>query len=792
MMLIRRAAVLGAGRMGTAVAAHLANSGIPTLLLDLAPTELTEEEQKKGLGLDHPRVRNRLAEQAIATAVKGRPAAFAHQTKVGLLMPGNFADDLDKLRGVDWVVEAVVERLDIKQELLSRVAGHLGPQTVISTNSSGLSVDAMAAVLPDDIKKRFLGTHFFFPPRYMYLLELIAGAATNPVIVAGLKEFAELRLGKGVVLSEDTPNFVANRVGIFSTVYAINAMDKYGLTIEEVDAASGRALGRAVTATYGTSNLAGTDVLAFAVASHYETAVNDEMREQWRLPDWILEMVKRGYLGEKVGGSFFREKRTLVIDPATLEYRPWQDPRQPSIAEANKISDPVARVKKFISLDDAAARFGWDLLAATLVYSANRVPEICENITEIDRGMRWGYAWDFGPFELWDALGVRETVARMKAEGRAVPGWVEKLAASDSPYFYRREAERTRVWGPGQAEHKILPSRARTIMLADLKRAGKTLDENEAASLIDLGDRVACVEFHTKANMASLEALALIEKAIAAAGDAYDALVIGNQGSNFSAGADLKMMVDKIAAQDWAGIDASLQAAQRASMAMKYAPIPMVAAPFGRVLGGGLEVCLHCHRIQAHAEVNMGLVETGVGLVPAAGGIKESLLRAMVHAKGAIGLFPIIQRPFQAIAQATTTGSAWDAFDLEFMRPGDGVTMNRDSLIYAAKEVALSMLETGWQPLIPAKVTVMGRDGIGNFRGILSNIRGGDFISGHDYFLSMAIAEVISGGNVDAGVEVDEQYLLDLEREAFLKVCRTPQTMERLQHMLNTGKPLRN
>jgi 3-hydroxyacyl-CoA dehydrogenase len=792
MTLIRRAAVLGAGRMGTAVAAHLANSGIPTMLLDLAPTELTDDEKKKGLELSHPRVRNRLAEAAIAAATKSRPAAFAHPSKVGLLQPGNFDDDLEKLRDVDWVVEAVVERLDIKIALLARVADYLGPKTIMSTNSSALSVNAMAEALPADLKRRFLGTHFFFPPRYMYLLELIPGKATDPAVVEGLKEFGELRLGKGIVMSEDTPNFVANRIGIFSTVYAINAMDKYGLTIEEVDAASGRALARSVTATYGTSNLAGTDVLSFAVASHYEAAVNDEMREQWHLPEWILEMVKRGYLGEKVGGSFFRERRTLVIDPATLEYRPWQDPRQPSIAEAGRISDPVARVKKFISADDAAARFGWDLLAATFVYSANRVPEICADIAQIDRSMRWGYAWDMGPFELWDALGVKETVERMKAEGRAVPEWVEKLAASDSPYFYKKEADRTLAWGPGQTKHEALPGRSRVIMLADLKRVGKTLDENAAASLIDLGDRVACVEFHTKANVISLDVLSFIEEAIAQAGHVYDALVIGNQGSNFGAGADLKMMLDLINAEDWGGIDAVTRSAQRASMAMKYAPIPIVAAPFGRVLGGGLEVCLHCHRVQAHADVNMGLVETGVGLVPGAGGMKEAVLRTMASAQGVTWQYFIMRRSFDAITQAKVSSSAWDAFDLGYLRPGDGVTMNKDGLIYAAKQVALSMVETGWQTPAPVKVKVMGRDGVGNYRGLLRNMRGGEFISEHDRFLGSKVAFVLSGGDVDIYTEVDEQYLLDLERKAFLEACRMPQTVERIQAMLTTGKPLRN
>ena len=791
MLLIRKAAVLGAGRMGTAVAAHLANAGIPTLLLDLTPTELTEDEQKRKLTLESKQVRNRFAEAGIATAAKGRPAAFAHASRVGLLTPGNFDDDLAKLADVDWVVEAVVEKLDIKQDLLARVAQHVGPNTIVSTNSSGLSVNAMAAALPDELKTRFLGSHFFFPPRYMYLLELIPGEKTDPAVVAALKDFAELRLGKGVVLSNDTPNFVANRVGIFSTVYAINAMDKYGLTIEEVDAASGRALARSVTATYGTSNLAGTDVLSFAVASHYETAVNDEMREQWHLPQWILDMVAKGYLGEKTGGSFFREKRTMVIDPATLDYRPWEDARQPSLAEANKISDPVERVRTFISFDDDAARFGWDLLAATFVYSANRVPEICDNIAEIDRGMRWGYAWDFGPFELWDALGVKETVVRMQAEGRAVPEWVLALAASDSPHFYKRDGDALTVYGP-QRTHTALASRPRTIVLADLKRAGKTLDESPAASLIDLGDRVACLEFHTKANMMTEGVHQFTEKVLSAAGRDYDALVIGNQGSHFSGGADLKMMADRIHAGDFDAIDATLRYVQKVSMTLKYSPIPVVAAPFGRVLGGGLEVCLHCDRIQADADVSMGLVESSVGLIPSAGGIKESLLRAMEVMKGVTWPFPNLMPTFEALAQAKTSGSAWDAFDMNYMRRGDGVTMNRESVIYAAKQTALRMLEAGYQPPLPAKVKVMGLDGIGNFRSILYNMGQSQFISEHDGYLGEKIAWVLSGGEVDPGTEVDEWHLLNLERTAFLEICHMPKSLERIQAMLTTGKPIRN
>jgi 3-hydroxyacyl-CoA dehydrogenase len=792
MLVIKKAAVLGAGRMGTAVAAHFANAGIPTLLLDVVPTQLTDEEQKKGLDLNSPAVRNRLATAGIATAAKGRPAAFAHPSKVNLLMPGNFEDDLAKLADCDWVVEAVVEKLDIKQQLLAKVAPHLGPKTVLSSNSSSLSINAMASVLPDAVKPRFLGTHFFFPPRYMYLLELIPGKATDAALVDGLREFAELRLGKGVVMSEDASNFVANRIGIFTTVHAINVQDKYGITIEQVDAAAGRALARSVTAIYGTSNLAGTDVLAFAVASHYATTPNDEMREYWKLPQWILDMVDRGYLGEKTGGSFFREKRTLVIDPKTLEYIPWQNPQDESLAEANKISNPVERVKKFISFDDPAARFGWDILATTLIYSANRIPEITSDIAQIDRGMRWGFAWELGPFELWDGLGVKETVERMKAEGRAVPEWVLKLAESDYPYFYKKEPGVLKAWGPGQTEHKALAPRARVISLADLKATGKTLEENEHAALIDLGDRVACLEFRTKANTVGEGVQRFIQKAIDQAGDAYDALVVGNQGSHFSAGADIKMMVDLVQAGDFAAIEELLKLAQKTNMAIKYAAIPIVAAPFGRVLGGGLELCLHCARVQADANVGMGLVELGVGLVPAAGGMKEAVIRTMYNAGAVAWPYKMYRRSFDAITQAKVSSSAWDAMDLGYLRQGDCISMNNEHLIHAAKQTALALLEAGYQPPQPAKIRVMGRDGVGNFRGLLNNVQQGLFMSDHDRYLADKVAYVLSGGNVDLNTEVDEQFLLDLERQAFMEVCRTPKTMERMQAMLTTGKPLKN
>ena len=772
MMVIRKAAVLGSGLMGATVAAHLANAGIPTVVLDLPPTE-TAENGLKALG-------------------EARPAPLAHKDRQALLSAGNFDDDLGRLADVDWVVEAVVENLEVKTALFARVAEHLNDRAIVTTNSSGLSVNAMAEALPEALRPRFFGAHFFNPPRYMYLLEVIPSEYTDEAVVDGFADFAAQRLGKGVVRCNDRPMFVANRIGMFTTVHAMNTMAEYGLTVEEVDAASGPAIGRAVTATFGTADLAGSDILAHNVAAHYETAADDEMRELWKVPEWVLAQIERGNTGNKAGAGFFKDRRAVTIDPETLEYRPFQKPRQASLQAAAGIKDPVERVQDVVSRDDEAARFAWEILAGTMLYAAHRIPEICDDITAIDDAMRWGYAWDLGPFEMWDALGVPETVARMKADGRAIPPWVEALAASEQPSFYLREDGKTLIWGPGQTEHVALRPRARTIHLARLKATGHVLAEDEHASLVDLGDRVACIEFHTKANIVSEGVLAFVEQTLAEAGGDYDALVVGNQGSHFSGGADLQMMVGKIEAQDWDGIDATLRNAQRASMALKYSPIPVVAAPFGRVLGGGLEVCLHCSRVQAHTDAAMGLVETSVGLVPAAGGIKEMTVRASTAHAGEAIMFPILRKPWEAITMARTSRSALDAAELGFLRGGDGITMDRDSIIYAAKQVACAMADAGYQPPVPPAITVQGRDGLANFHKLLHIVRCGDFISDHDQLLSDQVAWVMCGGDVDPGSVVDEQYLLDLERQAFLTVCRTEKTMERLQAVLTTGKPIRN
>ncbi|MBI5442530.1 MAG: 3-hydroxyacyl-CoA dehydrogenase/enoyl-CoA hydratase family protein [Deltaproteobacteria bacterium] len=785
MAMIRRAVVLGAGVMGSGIAEQLANAGVPTLLLDVVPKELTEDEQKKGLDLDHPSVRNRFALKGIEGAKKG---GFGNPDRAKLVTPGNFEDDLPKLADADWVIEVVVERLDIKVDLLRRVAAHLSADALLTTNTSGLSVNAMADALPEGLRPRFFGTHFFNPPRYMYLLELIPARTTSEEILKGFRDFAEVRLGKGVVEGKDTPNFVANRVGIYSMTYPIGIMGKHGFGVEEVDAATGKVLGRAM-ATFATHDLAGIDTYPHVVRSQYEGAPDDECRDQLVLPAWIHGMIERGYFGRKVGKGFYTDKGKSVIEPATLEYRPVRKVEFASLAQAAKTSDPRARIAGLVKADDAAGRFAWDVTAATLLYAAHRVPEISDQLVEIDRAMRWGYAWEIGPFEIWDALGVRESVERMTAEGRSVPEWVQALASSESPSFYQREALETRAWDPGQKRHVPVAADPRAIVLADRKKAGRTLRENDQAGLIDLGDGVACVEFRTKANVVDEGVLELLQEAVAGAGR-YDALVIGNQGPLFSAGANLAAMADKILREDWEAIDRTIRTAQGAMMALKQSPIPVVAAAFGKVLGGGLEVCLHCHRVQAGHETNMGLVEVGVGLIPAAGGIKESLLRAMALAGGSP--LSAVQKAFEAVAQARVTGSAWEAFDLRYLRPGDGVTLNREHLLYAAKRAAVALVETGWQPTPPATVAVLGHDGLANLRAQIHNMRDAGYLSEHDALLADKVAWVLCGGDIEAGTVVGEQYLLDLERKAFVELCQTEKTLQRIQYMLQTGKPLRN
>jgi 3-hydroxyacyl-CoA dehydrogenase len=800
-MPIRKAAVLGAGVMGSAIAAHLANAGIPSLLLDIVPLEPTEEEKKKGQDLAHPPVRSRLAREGIEKALKASPAAFGHRDRAALVTPGNLEDDLPRLAGVDWVVEAVVERLDVKTALFAKLAPHLKAGALLTTNTSGLSVNAMAQTLPEALRPRFFGTHFFNPPRYMHLMELVPAATTDPEALRAFARFAEDRLGKGVVFAKDTPNFIANRVGVFSMLYTLRAMEQHGLTVEQVDAVTGKALARPKSATFRTADLVGLDVLAHVARTQYEGAPDDERREVFALPAWLASMVEQGLLGQKAGAGFYKRvkeaggKTTLAIDPATREYRPTGKADFPALAEAKGIDDPGRRVAALVAGKDPGARLAWDVTAETLLYAARRIPDVADDVPSIDRAMRWGFGWELGPFELWDALGVKASVERMAAEGRDVPEGVRALAASPSPSFYLREGTCLRAWDPVAKTHVPVPERPRVTVLADLKAAGRTLYANPEASLLDLGDGVACLEFHSKMNAIGGGILQAIQKTLAEAGTSYQALVVGNQGENFSVGANLMLLLFEALEGNLPEIDAMVRAFQGGTMALKYAPVPVVAAPFGRVLGGGAEVCLHAHRVQASHETYMGLVEVGVGLLPAGGGTKELLLRAMAKSPAGTGAdpLPFVRQAFETIGMAKVGLSAWEAFDLGFLRGGDAVSMNPEHLIGDAKRAALDLLETGWQPLQrPAKVAVMGRDGLANIRSMLHNMVQGRQISEHDALVGEKVGWVLCGGEVDGGAVVTEDYLLDLERRAFVELCAQRKTLERIQHILKTGKPLRN
>ena len=800
-MPIRKAAVLGAGVMGSAIAAHLANAGIPSLLLDMVPREPTEDEKKRGQDLSHPLVRNRLAREGIDKALRASPAAFGHRDRAALVTPGNLEDDLPRLSDVDWVVEAVVERLDIKTALFAKLAPHIKSGTLLTTNTSGLSINAMARALPEGLRPRFFGTHFFNPPRYMHLMELVPAETTDPEALRAFARFAEDRLGKGVVFAKDTPNFIANRVGVFSMLYTVGAMEKHGLTVEQVDAVTGKALARPNSATFRTADLVGLDVLAHVARTQYEGAPDDERREVFALPGWLAAMVEAGLLGQKAGAGFYKRvkegggKTTLAIDPATREYRPKGKTEFPSLAEAKGIDDPGRRVAALVAGKDPGARLAWDVTAETLLYAARRIPDVAGDVPSIDRAMRWGFGWELGPFEIWDALGVKASVERMSAEGRDVPEGVRALAASPNPSFYLREGTAVRVWNPVARAHATLEDRPRVTVLADLKAAGRTLYANPEASLVDLGDGVACLEFHSKMNAIGGGILQAIQKTVAEAGTSYQALVVGNQGENFSVGANLMLLLFEALEGNIPEIDAMVRAFQRGTMALKYAPVPVVAAPFGRVLGGGAEVCLHAHRVQASHETYMGLVEVGVGLLPAGGGTKELLLRAMSRSPAGTGAdpLPFVRQAFETIGMAKVSLSAWEAFDLGFLRGGDGVCMNPEHLIADAKRAALDLLETGWQPLQrPAKVAVMGRDGLANIRSMLHNMVQGRQISEHDALVGEKVGWVLCGGEVDGGTVVDEDYLLDLERRAFVELCAQKKTLERIQHILKTGRPLRN
>ena len=796
-MQIKKAAVLGAGVMGAQIAAHLANAGIPCLLLDIAPKELTPDEQAKGLTLESRVVRNRIAQAGFDAAQKAKPAAFFVGDAAKLVTVGNFEDDLPKLKDCDWVLEAIVEKLDIKRSLYERIEPHLKPEAIITSNTSGIPLVQLAEGRSDNFRKHFLGTHFFNPPRYLHLMEIITQPETDGDVVCFMAGFLDKTLGKGIVYAKDTPGFVANRIGNFSMLNAFNVMGELGMSFEEVDALTGTVIGHAKSASFRTLDVVGLDTAYNVAKNLYNSLPNDEKRESFKVPAFMEAMVERRLLGDKTGGGFYKKigKDIVTLDTTTFEYRPQQKAQFASLGAAKQIESLPERLRALVYADDKAGEFLWRTMSEAGSYAANRIPEIADNIVEIDNAMKWGFAHEMGPFEKWDAIGVEKSVARLKEEGRSVPANVEKMLAAGAKSFYKTENGHRQYFDFASGEYKPVPVPAGITILKSLKDQSKVIKKNAGASLIDLGDGVACVEFHSKMNALGSDQLGMIGFAIKEVEKNFVGLVIGNQGENFSAGANIMMMLMAAQEGEWDEINLGVRQFQNTTMSLRYSAKPVVVAPHHLTLGGGCEMVLHADRAVAAAETYIGLVEVGVGLIPGGGGTKEMAVRAAEAAEASPGVdhFEALKSNFELTAMGKVATSAVEARKWGLLRKADRVVMNDKRVVEEAKQTVLTLVAEGYTPPQPRQdVLVLGEAALTKFKLGMHMMQRGGYISAHDALIATKIATVMSGGNLTRPTRVSEQYLLDLEREAFVSLCGTKATQERLAHMLKTGKPLRN
>lgn len=790
-MEIRKVAVLGSGVMGSAIAAHLANAGIPSLLLDIVPASLTAEEEAAGLTLEDKKVRNRFADSNKAKLLKANPAPLFVPEFADRIEVGNLTDDLGRLKEVDWVIEVVVERLDIKVDLFRKVAAQVRPGTIVSSNTSGISLQAMVEGLPESFTRYFLGTHFFNPPRYMKLLEIIPGPNTNIEVMRFMQEFGERVLGKGVVLAKDTPNFIANRIGVYGLAVTLQEMARYGLRVDEADALTGPILGRPKSASFRTLDLVGLDTFL-----HVAKNVPGET-DAFVLPDFVEKMLQNGWLGEKAKQGFYRMNKGLegkvleILDYTSLTYVPTQPVKFASLEKAKAAGSLPEKVRTLVNGKDKATEFSWSILKAVLLYAAKVAPEVADDIAAVDDAMRWGFNWEMGPFELWDALGVKATAERIKQDGGELPELVESLLAQGQESFYSKTpAGVAYLAGESYVEKVANPFE---FSLKQAHKQGKEIFGNAGASLIDMGDGVACLEFHSPNNSIGGDILSMIHKSLEEVEKNYLGLVIGNQGKNFCVGANLMLILLEAEEGNWPEIDLMVREFQRATMALKYARRPVVSAPFGMCLGGGTEVCLHSHAIQASAESYMGLVELGVGLLPAGGGTKEMAVRAMEGILPGVQAAPdyFLAKRFEIIAMAQVSTSAEKARQLGFLRDHDRLSMNPDHILSDAKARVID-LSRNFRPNLPTQVKTAGPGVRATLELALYGMQEGRYISEYDEHLGKKLAHVMTGGDRPAGSMVSEQYYLDLEREAFMSLAGEPKTQERIRYMLAKGKPLRN
>jgi 3-hydroxyacyl-CoA dehydrogenase len=806
---IRKVAVLGAGTMGARIAAHVANAGFPCVLLDIVPpgTEPSADKSAK----------NKIVAAGFGAAKKSKPAAFSDPANASLITIGNFDDDLKLISGCDWIIEAVAENLEIKRALLKKVEALRKPGSIVTTNTSGLPVSSIAEGFSPDFRKNWFGTHFFNPPRYMRLLEIIPTPEADPAAIAAVSHFGDVWMGKGIVRAKDTPNFIGNRIGTFSVLNVMRVMQEMDLSIEDVDALTGTAVGWPKSATFRTIDLVGLDILGSVVGNMLRN-VKDE-RSELKLPDFYQQMLERKLLGDKTKGGFYKKAKgangeeRLGIDWKTLEYRPRQKAKFPALEMAKNVEDTGERLRMLLSGDpekDKAAKFYWTTLSDLWTYAANRIPEISDTVVEIDRAMKLGFNWEKGPFELWDAAGVEATVARMKKEGKPVAASVERLLASGKKSWY---TENPKV-GSGKSyfdlassDYKPVDVPAGVWSVEVVKKSNGVVKKNAGASLIDLGDGVGCIEFHSKMNSLGGDIIQLITQTLkpgssgTSLGDNFDSFVIYNDAQHFSVGANIMVLLLAIQEGDWDEVDMAIRAFQGMTQAVKFSPKPVVAAPFGMALGGGCEISLHAAARNPHHELYMGLVEVGVGLLPGGGGCKEMTLRAVDSAMSirpdgrgeSVEMMEAMKKAFETIAMAKVSTSAAEARNLGFLTEHDQIIMNRDRVLTDAKARAIELVRAGYRaPVLRTDIPAPGENILATLKLGVHLMRQGEFISDHDVKVGNKVAEVICGGAVSPGTPVSEQYLLDLEREGFKSLCGEKKTQERIQYTLKTGKPLRN
>lgn len=797
---IKKVAVLGSGIMGSRIACHFANIGVEVLLLDIVPKELNAQEQAKGLTLESPAVRNRIVNDALAFAVKSNPSPMFNQSVLGRIKTGNFEDHMKDIATCDWTIEVVVENLKIKKIVYDQVEQFRKPGTLITSNTSGIPIHMMAEDRSEDFRKHFCGTHFFNPPRYLRLLEIIPTAETDKEIIDFLMHYGDKFLGKTTVLCKDTPAFIANRVGVYSIMSLLHLVEKMDLTVEEVDKFTGPALGRPKSATFRTTDVVGLDTMINVANGLYQNVPDDEARESFVLPDYVKKMQENKWLGDKTGQGFYKKTKgadgkteILALDLKTLEYRPQNKVKSATLEATKPIENLRQRMKVYAAGKDKAAEFFRISFSGLFEYVSNRIPEISDETYRIDDAMRAGFGWELGPFEVWDALGVKESVEMMKANGKTPAKWVTEMLDAGHTSFYKIENGNKTYYDIPSKSYKAIPGQDALIILDNI-RSTKTIWKNAGTTLTDLGDGILNLEFHTKMNTIGGEVLSGINKAIDIAEKDYRGLVIGNDGANFSAGANVGMIFMMAVEQEWDEINMAVKMFQNTSMRLRYSSIPVVVAPHNLTLGGGCELALHADHVQINAETYMGLVEFGVGLIPGGGGTKEFALRASDEFGPDQIEQNVLKDKFLTIAMAKVSTSGLQAYDLGYLlKDKFSISMNRSRLIADAKEKAIELADAGYtQPVHRKDIKVLGKSGLGMVYAGANTMRSGNYISDHDQKISQKLGYVMCGGDLSAPTLVTEQYLLDLEREAFLSLCGEKKTLERIQAIVKGGKPLRN